>query len=1064
LARASALRWMDTWVDPFLFFLAATSIPMLIVQTGSPSADDRSLITAVSWFIWAAFTVNFGARVLIANDRRAEARALALDLILIVGQPIYTIGEREAGAGLAFLRLFVVAARSFRKGRVLRRSGQKLRSQPFRVVAFIVPFVWLTSAALELRFEAETGTIVTYGDALWWSAVTMATVGYGDISPKSERGRMVAIVTMIVGIGMFSLITAKLAELLLVLRTRGTRRSVVERDHTLILGWSPKVFTIIEQLVIANASRLDPSVVVLAPRDHNDMYDEIRAQVPDLAHANTRLVCRTGSPNDPHDLVMGRPEAARSILVIDETLEDASVVRTLLALLHDDAIDVTDVSIVAEIDHPGTAEAVSTAMHGHAHIVNPTSFIARTTAQACRSAGVARAYEELLDFEGCELYCHQPDLGRPVTYRELHAAYPSACAVGVVAQGAAAVLNPPGDTVVEPGDQVVVLAEDDVAIAFDADAMTTAVPAIPTRSANGGEPAEPEHIVVFGWSPLAPRVLRELDAFVAPGSHVTVAVDPALVDRRSLADDLRHLEASMTNAVITVRDERDAGYAELVEIVADGDADHALVLCYHGDLSPAEADARALVTTLQVQRAMTERDHETTIVTELLDQRDVALAPRRSAGDFIVSDRLISLLLTQIAENPALIDVFGDLLSADGSELYCKDAARYVDVASPTPIPRLPPPPRRGRGRRRAVRHRPQPRQGRAGRARTGRSAHRLRRTLLIPAASRAPASGRRDEREELAVVADVVVVVVLVRREHQQDGVGAVLELAGPDHRRDVDAPVARVEQHLGSSRAVVEVDRHRAGEAHEELRAHVVRVLAPYMERRHVEHDEEPPGREGDVDVDLAGSERPAQIGVVGHHHDAHAGREVGFVDAVDGLAADLLVARGLVLLDAHVVDVADDPRRVADDGGVRRHRPRHDRSRTDHGAVPDGDAREDRGVGADRRAVVDHRGGERLGLLLAARERVVGERRVGSDEDVVADSQAVPELHAALDGDPVAQHHVVLDEDAVADVAVGAEHRAREHVCERPDAGTRPDLVGLADALGMDEDGFGHECLGS
>jgi hypothetical protein len=140
----------------------------------------------------------------------------------------------------------------------------------------------------------------------------------------------------------------------------------------------------------------------------------------------------------------------------------------------------------------------------------------------------------------------------------------------------------------------------------------------------------------------------------------------------------------MTSAVITVRDERDAGYAELVEIVADGDADHALVLCYHAGLSAAEADARALVTTLQVQRAMSERGHEATIVTELLDQRDVALAPRRAAGDFIVSDRLISLLLTQVAENPVLIDVFGDLLSAEGSELYCKPAARYVDAGRTT--------------------------------------------------------------------------------------------------------------------------------------------------------------------------------------------------------------------------------------------------------------------------------------------------------------------------------------------------------------------------------------------
>ena len=680
---------MDSWVDPLLFFLAATSVPMLIVQTGDPSPTDRSLIVVVSWIIWGAFTANFVARVLIANDWRAEARSLALDLILIVGQPIYTIGEREAGAGLAFLRLFVVAARSVRKGRVLRRSGQKLRSQPFRIVAFIVPFVWLTSAALELRFETATGTIVTYGDALWWSAVTMATVGYGDISPKSEGGRAVAIATMIVGIGMFSLITAKLAELLLVLRTRGTRKSVVERDHTLILGWSPKVFTIVGQLVIANLSRTDPSIVVLAPRDHNDMADEIRAQVPELAHSNTRLVCRTGSPNDPHDLVIARPDLARSILVIDETLEDASVVRTLLALLHDESIDVSRANIVAEIDHPATAEAVSTAMHGHAHIVNPTSFIARTTAQACRSAGVARAYEELLDFEGSELYCTTPPITTPLPYRELLGAYPDACVVGIVPTDAPARLNPPMATVVRPGDALVVLALDDADIAFlpTGAAGTTGIAATTaTTSGNGRADVEPppEHVVVFGWSALAPRVLRELDGFVAPGSHVTVAIDPTLVDRAALDDELVGLRASMRNAVLTIRDERDAGYAELVEIVADGDADHALVLCYHGDLSPAEADARALVTTLQVQRAMTERGHETTIVTELLDQRDVALAPRRAAGDFIVSDRLISLLLTQLAENPTLIDVFGDLLSADGSELYCKPASRYVQHGRPT--------------------------------------------------------------------------------------------------------------------------------------------------------------------------------------------------------------------------------------------------------------------------------------------------------------------------------------------------------------------------------------------
>ena len=74
-----------------------------------------------------------------------------------------------------------------------------------------------SSAALELRFETATGTIVTYGDALWWSAVTMATVGYGDISPKTGVGRVMAglLISLMVLI-VVPLITAQFASKLIV--------------------------------------------------------------------------------------------------------------------------------------------------------------------------------------------------------------------------------------------------------------------------------------------------------------------------------------------------------------------------------------------------------------------------------------------------------------------------------------------------------------------------------------------------------------------------------------------------------------------------------------------------------------------------------------------------------------------------------------------------------------------------------------------------------------------------------------------------------------------------------
>jgi len=666
--RDGALHWMDQFVDPILFFLAATAIPMVLVQTGSPSDDELRLITGASWTIWGAFATNFVVRIAIATDRRAQLRLLAWDLILIVGQPLYTIGPRRADAGLAFLRLVVVAARSIQRGRVLRRTGRKFRSQPIRVVAFIVPFLWLTSAALIVRTESESGVIGSFGDGLWWSAVTIATVGYGDISPKTSAGRAVAGFTMVVGIGMFSLITAELAERLFINRTRGDNDEVIEQGHTLVLGWSPKISTIVEQLVIANASRPHAVIVVLAERDFNDMRDDITLHVPSLARSSTALITRRGTPSDPADLARCRPDRARSIIIIDDSDEDATVVRTVLALMHGGP-PLPAIPIVAEIDNPATAAALRLALRHQVTVVNPTSFISRTAAQACRSAGVALAYQDLLDFEGSELYLRAFPETVGHSFGELLNAFTNACIVGLRRADGTTKLNPPLTTTVEPGDLLIVLAEDDSSITFDGphDAVV--------RSDGPSVPGTPEHVVIFGWNPLCPRIIAELDGFVPPGSRFTVAVDPGL----SGGAERDYEPGPLVNANVTVRSATDTGYADLVEVIAQEEADHAIVLCYRNGLSTAESDAHALVTTLQVRKALEQRDRETTLVTELLDQRDVALAPKSAAGDFIVSDRIISLLLTQLAEDDALASVFEELLDPGGAELYTKSARHYCE-------------------------------------------------------------------------------------------------------------------------------------------------------------------------------------------------------------------------------------------------------------------------------------------------------------------------------------------------------------------------------------------------
>src|SRR3954453_19491537 len=75
---------------------------------------------------------------------------------------------------------------------------------------------------------------------------------------------------------------------------RKGRSRVLENDHTLILGWSPKVFSIISELVIANESRRGAAIVVVADRDKVEMEEQIRSEVGKTG--KTRVICRSGDP------------------------------------------------------------------------------------------------------------------------------------------------------------------------------------------------------------------------------------------------------------------------------------------------------------------------------------------------------------------------------------------------------------------------------------------------------------------------------------------------------------------------------------------------------------------------------------------------------------------------------------------------------------------------------------------------------------------------------------------------------------------------------------------------
>lgn len=110
---------------------------------------------------------------------------------------------------------------------------------------------------------------------------------------------------------------------------------------------------------------------------------------------------------------------------------------------------------------------------------------------------------------------------------------------------------------------------------------------------------------------------------------------------------------------------------------------HVLLLSDSDRLDAQTADAHTLITLLHLRDLSAKLEHKLSITSEMLDVHNRDLATVTQADDFIVSERLVSLVLAQLAENRELNHVFTDLLNADGIEIYLKPIRDYVAIGRP---------------------------------------------------------------------------------------------------------------------------------------------------------------------------------------------------------------------------------------------------------------------------------------------------------------------------------------------------------------------------------------------
>jgi voltage-gated potassium channel Kch len=442
---------------------------------------------------------------------------------------------------------------------------------------------------------------------------------------------------------------------------RKGRSQVAERGHAVLLGWSDQIFIVVSELAKANQGRKRSCVVILADQDKVFMEDQVRSRIGDTGRL--RIVCRSGSPLKKSDLELVSLNTARSVMVLSPAGEDADIdVIKALLLLNYRPWGPDRPHVVAAVQSSENLAAAKLAAGPYAQIIDADDIAVRLVVQSNRQSGLSTVCTDLLDFSGNEMYMRaEPALvGR--TYGEALSAYEQGCPIGLHHADDTFAVNPPMDTRIAPGDQVILIAEDDLRVrlaAHPAPVTAAVVAASPRQSA-------PDRTLLIGWNARGQKILDLLERLVEPGSHVDIATlrDPILpmADMANLSVGVKLCDPTSRRSL---EDLELGGYAHIVVLSDDS-------------IEPDRADDRTLVTLLHLRDIEVRLGDPYSIVTEVNDDANREVAQVTKADDFIVSNKLISLLMTQLAENRRLQPVFAELFDPAGPDIHLKPAGDYV--------------------------------------------------------------------------------------------------------------------------------------------------------------------------------------------------------------------------------------------------------------------------------------------------------------------------------------------------------------------------------------------------
>lgn len=479
--------------------------------------------------------------------------------------------------------------------------------------------------------------------------------------------------------------------------------------HTVILGWSQKIPSLLRQLAVANESLGGGEITVVAAVELEQMEQEFKQRNIDMLGTSVRFVC--GSRHDTKMLRKASIETASAVVVLAES-QDAEesdqlaviIIRKILKVVSGGSFSGHIVVEVIDVENEPRIKKVGGDL---VETVVAKDVITRLMVQCARQPGLAQVWKDILGFDKAEFYLKRwPELDG-MRFIDVLISFPDAvpCGVKVASRNNKIVLNPDNDYVMAEGDDVLVIADDD-----ESYAPSTSLPEVqvgkPTRASKEMTGVKSVKKILFcGWQRDMEDMISVLEQTLGTGSELWILSkveeeerERRLKEKGVAVEDLEKVTLTHRKGKATVmKDLEDLPLETFDSIlfVADGE-------------TPFDAEQEPLSTLIMIKSIQAKRlpyrearavqirpagnsksswidelqhsSAQSIIVSEILDaQTKEAIDQADDDHEIEISDEVVSMALAMVAEDKRISGVLDELFAEEGNEMFIRPGEMFLD-------------------------------------------------------------------------------------------------------------------------------------------------------------------------------------------------------------------------------------------------------------------------------------------------------------------------------------------------------------------------------------------------